>query len=84
MINIEIIVVDDCSIDNTKIVLEDLIKFKKINYFYLNKNHGRAYATNFGIKKAKGDFICFLDADDSFSKTNIQKRIRIIFKCCCI
>jgi glycosyltransferase involved in cell wall biosynthesis len=76
--NIEIIVVDDCSIDNTKIVLEDLIKSKKINYFYLNKNHGRAYATNFGVRKAKGDFICFLDADDSFPKTSIQKRIKFL------
>ncbi len=58
----EIIVVNDCSTDNTLEVLENYVNDVRI--FNLEKNVGLAGARNFGIKKARGQFIVFLDADD--------------------
>ncbi len=58
----EIIVVNDCSTDNTVEVLENYVNDVRI--FNLEKNVGLAGARNFGIKKARGQFIVFLDADD--------------------
>jgi glycosyltransferase involved in cell wall biosynthesis len=58
----EIIVVNDCSTDNTKMILDN---YKEdIRIFNLEKNGGLSAARNFGIKKALGQFIVFLDADD--------------------
>ena len=58
----EVIVVNDCSADNTRKVLEN---YKEdVRVFNLEKNVGLAAARNFGAKKALGQFIMFLDADD--------------------
>lgn len=58
----EVIVVDDASTDSTKAVLENYLE--DVRSFHLSENLGLAGARNFGIKKAKGQFIVFLDADD--------------------
>lgn len=58
----EIIVVDDCSTDESGRVLENYAE--EVRVFRLEKNVGLAGARNFGIKKAKGQYIVFLDADD--------------------
>jgi len=58
----EVIVVNDCSTDNTTKILENYIE--EVRVFNLEKNIGLAAARNFGIKKALGQFILFLDADD--------------------
>ena len=70
--NIEIIVVDDGSSDNTKGVLESYIESKKVKYFY-QKNKGASSARNLGIQKASGQYIGFLDADDFFLPRMIEK-----------
>lgn len=62
----EVIVVNDCSTDNTKEVLDNFSS--EIRVFHLEENLGLAGARNFGIKKAKGQFIEFLDADDYIHK----------------
>ncbi len=58
----EIIVVDDASTDKTREVLSNYTELARI--FHLEKNVGLAGARNFGIKKARGQFVVFLDADD--------------------
>ena len=59
--NLEIIIVDDGSTDNTR---NEINKFwNSVNYFYQN-NMGAPSARNFGISKSKGDIIAFLDSDD--------------------
>ncbi len=58
----EVIVVNDASTDRTKKILENYED--DVRVFNLDKNVGLAAARNFGIKKAKGQFIVFLDADD--------------------
>lgn len=60
--NFEVIVVDDDSTDNTK-ELVTAIKDERVNY-YKKANAERGAARNFGVNKAKGDYISFLDSDD--------------------
>lgn len=64
--NIEVIIIDDCSTDNSLILTEKLIKDNK-DIFTLIKheqNKGPGGARNTGIKNATGEYITFLDADD--------------------
>ncbi len=67
--DIEIIVVDDGSTDDTKQVLEPYRP--KIRYVYQD-NAGLSSARNKGIKKSTGEFILFLDADDLLSSNAIE------------
>lgn len=60
--NYEIIVINDCSTDNTRQILENYKD--EIRLYNLDKNIGLAAARNLGVKKAKGQFVVFLDADD--------------------
>ena len=63
--NIELIVVDDCSTDNTKEILNE-IKDDRLKYFCLEKNSGACAARNRGINEAKGEIIAFNDSDDEW------------------
>ncbi|MBR2141974.1 glycosyltransferase family A protein, partial [Anaerovibrio sp.] len=58
----EIIVVDDGSKDNTKSVVVNF-QSDKIKYYY-QQNQGAQVARNYGLSKATGDYVCFLDSDD--------------------
>ena len=61
--DIEIIIVDDCSTDNTKKIALDY----QCNLINLSKNSGGPNkGRNIGLRKAKGEYICFLDQDDEF------------------
>jgi glycosyltransferase involved in cell wall biosynthesis len=58
----EIIIVNDASTDRTEAVLENYLEECRV--FNLKENVGLAAARNYGIRKAKGQFVMFLDADD--------------------
>lgn len=60
----EILVVDDCSSDNTELILEQYILAKKIRYIRNEKNYERAYSRNIGLMNATGDYATLLDSDD--------------------
>ena len=72
----EIIVVDDGSSDNTTKSAKSL-ENEKIKVFKLDKNRGKGYALNFGLKKAmeKADIIGFLDGDLGSSASEVKKLI---------
>ena len=78
--NIEIIVVDDCSTDNTEEFLIKYYKYPNFNYFKLTKNSGACYARNFGIKNSHGDFIAFQDSDDAWLPNKLCEQIKNIKK----
>ena len=66
----ELIVVDDGSIDNTSAVVKSF-NDSRIRYFF-KKHEERSVARNFGIEKAKGEYICFLDSDDIYYNNHLQ------------
>jgi hypothetical protein len=68
--DIEIIVVDDGSTDQTRQVAESFSD-SRVRYFY-QTNQGLSAARNTGIRLAQGDFITFLDSDDLFLPDKIE------------
>jgi glycosyltransferase involved in cell wall biosynthesis len=66
----EIIVVDDGSTDNTKVLLKEL----PVKYIY-QENLGVSSARNRGIKESKNQWICFLDSDDIWDKDKLKEQI---------
>ena len=67
--NLEIIFWDNNSKDNTSNILKK-INDKRIRYFRSNKYLKLYEARNSALKKTKGDFIAFLDIDDTWEKIN--------------
>ena len=59
----EIIVVDDCSTDDTEKTVKS-IDDSRIKYIKLEKNSGACVARNKGIEISRGEFIAFNDSDD--------------------
>lgn len=77
--NYELIVVNDGSTDNGE--TEKIVKKfgKKIRY-YLKENGGVATALNYGISKAKGDYISWLSHDDEYYPFKLQKQVEVLNK----
>ena len=75
--NLEVIVVDDGSTDNTEDEINKITD-KRIKYIKLNSNRGGSNARNVGIKNATGQFISFQDSDDIFYPNKIEKQIKNI------
>ena len=74
--NLEIIVVDDGSIDSSKNIIHSIID-ERIKYFY-QENSGSPIAKNYGLKEAKGRYIQFLDCDDNLSSNKIESQVNIL------
>ena len=80
--NIEIIVVDDCSSDDTTVVLSDLMQKGKILFHRLSENYGGpSKPRNIGVSMAKGSWIAFLDADDLWHPSKIEIQIKNMNDC---
>lgn len=75
--NWELILVNDCSDDNSKSVVKPYLS-NRIKWINLEKNSGPAVARNKGIEKAKGRFICFQDADDLWDREKLRKQVRFM------
>lgn len=71
--NLEIIIVDDYSNDDTLKYLKEICsKDSRVKYFQNDKNSGACVSRNKAIKEARGDFITGLDDDDYFVETRIE------------
>jgi len=71
--NVEVIIVDDFSYDDSiKISKKFLKRFKFIKLIKLKRNKGVSYCRNVGINSAKGEYIHFLDSDDKLVTGGIK------------
>lgn len=71
--NLEIILIDDCSTDNSKeIIKKYALKDTRIKPFYSEVNQGVSKTRNIGLKSLSGDYVFFMDSDDSINKDTIK------------
>ena len=80
--NYEVIVVDDCSTDNSRTVVQSYLpKFTRggeLNLICLEKNSGNpAQPRNIGVRLAHGEFITFIDSDDAITPTALEELYKI-------
>jgi len=73
----EIIIVDDGSSDNTEEIIKGY-KDKRIIYIKHKKNQGISTARNTGIKRAKGEYIAFLDSDDEWFPEKLERQVVLL------
>jgi glycosyltransferase involved in cell wall biosynthesis len=79
--NLEIIIVDDASIDNTEKIIRKLRnEDNRVRYIKIKTNQGAATARNIGIKKSNGDFIAFQDSDDIWIHDKLEKQMNFFEK----
>ena len=77
--NIELIIVDDGSKDESVHIAEKFLNISGINYKIITqKNKGLSSARNTGEKEANGDYICYIDADDTIAPRHIEQLV------CCL
>ena len=68
----QIILIDDGSTDNTEELIKKYITDERVRYFK-KSNEGVSAARNYGINKAEGDYILFIDADDTIGENLLEK-----------
>lgn len=77
--NWELIIVDDCSTDNSLIIIgKYLVKYEKIKLIKLNKRSGAAFARNKAIEFARGRYLAFLDSDDYWERNFLKYSLECI------
>src|SRR3989344_2856340 len=77
--NIEVIVINDGSTDDTEEILRPYVESNQIKYF-VQENKGLAATRNRGVSLSSGEFIAFLDADDLFLKEKIGEQVEVFLK----
>lgn len=79
--DIEIVVVDDCSTDQSAQIIKKLCeKYTNIVYHLQDANQGVAVARNTGVMIAKGRYIAFLDSDDLWKKNKLEDQLELMRK----
>lgn len=78
--NWELIIVDDCSNDNTDEIVNSFLRDERIKYFKNERNSGAAISRNKALREAKGRWIAFLDSDDLWIPEKLEKQINFMEK----
>lgn len=78
LFDLEVIVIDDGSTDNTKELINQ-ISDTRVKY-YFKENGGVSVARNYGMVKAEGLAVLFLDADDILSETFLEDRFNTLYQ----
>jgi teichuronic acid biosynthesis glycosyltransferase TuaG len=74
----ELILVNDFSTDQSKTIVEPYLKDKRIKWIDSIQNSGAARARNAAIDHARGQYIAFLDSDDAWDSTKLEKQIKFM------
>lgn len=77
--NWELIIVDDCSTDNTDEIVASF-KDERIKYFKNETNSGAALTRNRALREAQGEWIAFLDSDDLWMPEKLERQIKFMEK----
>ena len=78
--NWELIIVDDCSTDNTDRIVSPFLLYKRIKYFKNEKNSGAAVSRNRALRIASGRWIAFLDSDDLWYPDKLKYQLSFMKK----
>lgn len=76
----ELIIVDDCSTDNTDEIVKPFLSDKRIKYIKNETNSGAAVSRNRALREAKGKWVAFLDSDDLWLPVKLEKQIAFMKK----
>lgn len=76
--DIEIILVNDGSVDKSMLIIEQFLEQDSRIYLFSQENNGVSSARNKGIKEASGNYIMFIDADDCIAKDMCEKLYKAI------
>ncbi len=75
--NWEMIIVDDCSTDNTDEIVAGFAD-PRIRYLKNEKNSGAAFSRNRALREARGRWVAFLDSDDLWAPDKLEKQLRFM------
>lgn len=77
--NWEIEIVDDCSKDDTRAIVEALmVKDPRIHYYCLETNSGAAVARTEAMKHARGEYMAFCDSDDLWTPDKLERQLKFM------
>ncbi len=76
--NFELLIIDDCSKDNTLSIAENFKqKDNRVKIIKNEKNSGVSYTRKHGLEEANGEWIAVLDSDDAWDTDKLEKQIRL-------
>lgn len=78
--NFELILVDDCSTDKSAEIAKSYLSDKRVKYYKNPENLKVSKTRNFGVSVAKGKYVTFLDSDDVYLPTKLEKQIEFMEK----
>lgn len=76
--NWELIIVDDCSVDNTEEIVKTFLSDKRIRLLKNERNSGAAVSRNYALREAKGRWIAFLDSDDIWKPEKLEHQLKFM------
>tara|TARA_A100001011_G_scaffold397540_1_gene498871 strand:- start:993 stop:1754 length:762 start_codon:yes stop_codon:yes gene_type:complete len=78
--NWKLYIVDDCSTDNSKEIINKYLNNSKIKIYFLKKNKGPSFCRNLGIRKSSNEYISFLDSDDMWKNNKLSDQVQFMRK----
>lgn len=75
--NVEVLVIDDGSTDETSAAVKSFLADPRLIYIRHQPNVGQALAKNHGVREARGEFVAFLDADDYWHASKLERQLAL-------